>query len=479
MSLVAYLGLTNLGFAQTVANRLAEALASGDSRRATTIGSTGIWLNGCLALAALCLIGVLLLALGWYGRIDEAYLAGFALAAFGYLGALPLQIYPTVLRAANHAALEQVAGLVGALGRYAAYAVALLLGARVLGLAFAFAITSVLTPLVAAWSVSRSLPLLRFRPRVDLPTVTGLARPSAGLFVVQVFSIAIFGIDAVVIGTFLGAGAVPAYAVPMQLVIAAVALVSILGSLHMPLFSGAAATTGARDALELYWPMFSGSLLLGVSAVALLAFGGEPFVRWWVGPGMFPNPLAFALMLALLLIQSGAVAAHAFLVATGNHLTYAKLTVLEALANVVLSLWWVHFWGVSGVIAATVVARLCTTGWYVHIAVCRSANAPRVGFRRLRSVCFGALLPLAIAGAAKLSGGLGNSIAGGDYDRDRGFHDRYPERKNGGSPTRAPAFAITYPRASQAVVGEPRTSTGPGCAASVYPYKEQHFDIRP
>lgn len=38
--------------------------------------------------------------------------------------------------------------------------------------------------------------------------------------------------------------------------------------------------------------------------------------------------------------------------------------VFSAGLNIILSLWWVHFWGISGVLAATIVSRLLTTWWF-------------------------------------------------------------------------------------------------------------------
>jgi uncharacterized protein YacL len=81
------------------------------------------------------------------------------------------------------------------------------------------------------------------------------------------------------------------------------------------------------------------------------------------------------LMILLLVIQIGIEPFWMLLVATTRHYGTAVLHTVESLVNLLLSLWWVQKWGLSGVIAGTVVARILTTGWYIPMTAMRIMEA--------------------------------------------------------------------------------------------------------
>src|SRR5262249_31419156 len=59
------------------------------------------------------------------------------------------------------------------------------------------------------------------------------------------------------------------------------------------------------------------------------------------------------------------------LVASTQHYGAAAMHTIESILNLGLSLWWVRSFGLGGVIAGTVVARLVTTGWYIPTVASR------------------------------------------------------------------------------------------------------------
>jgi hypothetical protein len=59
------------------------------------------------------------------------------------------------------------------------------------------------------------------------------------------------------------------------------------------------------------------------------------------------------------------------LVASTQHYGAAAMHAIESVLNLGLSLWWVRSFGLPGVIAGTVIARLVTTGWYIPTVASR------------------------------------------------------------------------------------------------------------
>jgi hypothetical protein len=101
-------------------------------------------------------------------------------------------------------------------------------------------------------------------------------------------------------------------------------------------------------------------------------------------------------MIFLLFIQIVIEPPWMLLVATTQHYRTAALHTVESLLNLVLSVWWVRKWGLSGVIAGTVVARIVTTGWYIPMT---AAEIMGVHFSDIRETLTALLLGSASASA--------------------------------------------------------------------------------
>jgi O-antigen/teichoic acid export membrane protein len=61
----------------------------------------------------------------------------------------------------------------------------------------------------------------------------------------------------------------------------------------------------------------------------------------------------------------------AVLVSSTHHYGAAAMHTIESLLNLGLSIWWVRSFGLSGVIAGTLVARIATTGWFIPAVAVR------------------------------------------------------------------------------------------------------------
>jgi O-antigen/teichoic acid export membrane protein len=121
---------------------------------------------------------------------------------------------------------------------------------------------------------------------------------------------------------------------------------------------------------------------------------------WWVGKGIYPGDRTFTLMILLLVIQIVVEPSWMLLIATTRHYGAAAVHTLESFLNLALSLWWVRTWGLSGVIAATVVARIMTSGWYIP------AIAMRIMDAHLSSIRFTISAPVLIS-----AGSLGIALS--------------------------------------------------------------------
>ena len=365
-SIITYLTLTGLGIDQILANRIAELTVTGRQSESGALISTAFFAYSVIAL--MLVVGFALFS-GWICTLlvhDRA--SALALATVGSLCALsvPLNANIMMLRGLGRVDREQALGLKTNLVRTSAVVAALLLGFKLLPLALIQGGTAIglgLSALVSSRRLSDgALPRLG---QFSFPTLRALLAPGLGFLVLQTAGIVGFGIDNLVIGYALGPEAVTRYAVPFSLLMAASALVSTASVALLPTITVTYAR--ARNGALATGSIVAMRLALAYGGVGAIVFwiAGPWLLRFWAGAGIFPGERTFALQLGLFLLQVLIAPPFAILVATTHHYGTALMHVVESALNLVLSLWWVRVFGLSGVIAGTVVARLVTTAWYI------------------------------------------------------------------------------------------------------------------
>jgi O-antigen/teichoic acid export membrane protein len=370
-SVLPYLALAGIGIDQTLANRIAEAASAGRRDRISGLISTA-FVAYCACAA--CAAGLLWMGTGVLARLalpesPADVVRPLLIVGLLYCLALPCNAFAMALRG-----LERVDRERGA-AAWSSFSGALGLGAAAIGgyglsgLAVAQGLAAVGRGLVTARRAcalnGAATPRLRaFSARI----LRGLIRPSLGFFALQIAGIIGFGIDNLVIGHALGAEMVTRYAVPYLLIMGVEGMFATFQAALVPTIAAKHARrdrSGLRGAFFL--SMRLGLLFASAGAIVFL-LAGPGLVRLWAGDGVYPGAAAYALQVALFMIQVLLETPHAILVATTRHYGAAAIHWLESALNLALSLWWVRRWGVAGVIAGTVAARGATSAWYLFAA---------------------------------------------------------------------------------------------------------------
>jgi O-antigen/teichoic acid export membrane protein len=370
VSLASYFGLANLGIAQTVGNRIAEANARRHYRDARTLVATGFWTYAMIAIALLAGLSAAAILSG--RRVAHAN-QEIGLACAIYLGlvslTLPCKIYQAALRGFERVDQEQALDTAATLARTILTAAALISGLKLIAIALINGGASLASGLCAYPLACRGGGDLRPRPsRFSWPLIRALARPSLAFLALQAGAVLTLGIDNLVIGVTLGGAAVTRYAVPFRLIWMASLIFTVALNSAMPSITGHYALA-RRDFLARHYLTVMRLALLFAAAGAILLWTFGPFlIGLWAGAGVFPGRPVFALQLGLFMILVCIAPAIAILNATTNHYRYAVITIAEGILNLLLSLLWVRRYGLGGVIGATVAASLLTTAWYVSWA---------------------------------------------------------------------------------------------------------------
>jgi O-antigen/teichoic acid export membrane protein len=166
--------------------------------------------------------------------------------------------------------------------------------------------------------------------------------------------------------------------------------------------------------------------MLRLSAAAATAIGlvavwcNAPFVRLWVGEQNFGGITMTCAFAAILFYRVQMRAASIVVIGTGRLRGVVLMSLAEAGLNLLLSVWWGRRFGPTGVAAATAVAGVLTSGWFVTRVVARELEMSAADYLRravvvpLASAVPAVLVGMALHGRAAHAGWIGLvALAGG------------------------------------------------------------------
>jgi|GEM_PF-1178069 len=362
-AVVAYGGLCDCGIASAITKYVAEYHALGKLVQCRHIVASSLWLYGLLG----SLVAVVFLLLAPFIpallQLDANRLAVASqllmVAGIGVGLSIPLASTFAVLNGLQRfdltACLNTGRVLLFALG-----AVSILLtGGSLVGLVLAQIVALLVIQLPALWWIKRLAPELRF----------GLAGGSlAGIRAVSSFSWSLFIVnlggqlqsksDEIVIGARLPTSLITPYALALKLSEVPQLLADQFLKLILPMASELHAQND-RAGLQ--------SVLLTSTRLTLavfLAFGislamlAEPLLTWWVGEAYAEYAFLVPVLLLALLFDTIQWPAAFVLQAMNRHRIFALTSIITGVANVVLSLALIPYWGLMGVAVGTLVPAL-------------------------------------------------------------------------------------------------------------------------
>ncbi len=373
LSLTGYCGLLDLGIRSSVGRFVARHVALGESDEVSRIASTAfaaLATAGLLALAATAVIAARMSALFHAGpQYDAVAREAMVLTGLNVALALPLGVFSAVLIALERFDVLGGISILSETCRAALVVVTLRSGGGLVGLGMAGLAVSAGAYSVMFLFARRLYPTLRLRPsHVNRGTAGRLFGYGIYRFVWIVANQLIFYSDSVVIGIFLGASAVPHFAIAGTLVNYGRTVASLVSDTLCPAATRLDALGDLRNLQQLF---LSGTRLMLLIALLLcigFVFLGRQFIVLWVG-GEYAGSAVILSVLAI--AQLGAITQYAstmVLSSMARHQTLAYAALAEGLANLVLSIVLVKRIGLIGVAWGTVVPDVITSTvivpWY-------------------------------------------------------------------------------------------------------------------
>ena len=365
VSVVTFLSITDFGLAGSLTNAIGKAQAGEDHARGQRLVSSALLMLSLIASVILIAAVVLapriaaLLFPNLQSPVARAEIVPAVMIALSIFALnLPLFVSSRVLAAHQESALANVWNIAASLGNLAALLLVIWFRGGLPWLVFGcfgFGLASNIA--CAVWLFGIHKPWLRpSLASVDLAFVKILFSDGWKFFVIGIGWMVNWQTDNMVIAHFLGAAQVTPYAVTFSLFAIATGLQTLAYPNLRPAYTEAHARGDYEWIRKTLRSNFQFSFFTTTAIVVFLTIFGGEIIRLWAGAAAVP-PFSVIVWMALWrLMLSTLLVGSCLLNATGHLKGMTIYGTATAVLNLALSILLAKIYGITGVIAATVIA---------------------------------------------------------------------------------------------------------------------------
>jgi O-antigen/teichoic acid export membrane protein len=366
-SLLAWVRLADLGIGNGLRTAIASALGSGRPDLVRSLLSTAFALLSTIAAVLGLMAAVAWPWINWVPLFgitteDARTEVGPAIAtsfAF-FLVAFPLSITAVTYDALQEGKLQNYWGIVGNIASLAALIVVTRTHGGLVRLVIAISGTGLIVNVLSGvWLFTHYKPVFAPRPQaVQISFVRRLLDAGGTFFLIQMVALVIFQTDNFIIAKFAGSASVPSYSLTYTLFSYSYLPQTILFNYLWVAYADAIARCDIGWVSRTLKRNLSFSLGFTLAAVVPLIFITRPFIRLWAGEAVVP-PFELVSWMAAWSMISAFCTPIACLLAAANHMkAQLAYSAISAAVNIALSIALIKSWGVTGVIAGTVISYI-------------------------------------------------------------------------------------------------------------------------
>jgi len=405
-TLLGYSGVLELGLAPAVTRYLSRSLGAGDQESCNRVFNTSLRLYLGIGALALLISGALAVLAPWlcHNPADVPLFSKLLLIMGVYMALLlPTRVYKGLLE--GHLRFDMTGSfeLLGLVLRTGLVFPVLLSGYGLMGLAWLTLLTSLPSMGLLIYFAHRELPFLRIERRYwQHDTARSLFSYSVYSLITNLANILRFKLDSLVVAGYVGLSAVTHYRIGGMLNQYYFDLMSSAFGVFPSVFSR---QEGAND-YEVLRKTFFFASKLAVCVSSFIGFGllawGKPFIILWMGRKYVDSYRVMVILVTGVMVSLWQGPSISLLYGISKHKVYAILNSIEGVANLLLSLLFVHWYGMYGVALGTLVPILVIRLFVLPVYVCRVAGIDfweYVGktVRTLASVSGALVIPLLIS----------------------------------------------------------------------------------
>jgi O-antigen/teichoic acid export membrane protein len=363
-SVVAYLGLLDLGMQSSVLRFVSKGHTRGDHEGASDAISAALWVRLQVSALALLLSAGIAVVFPHVFKVpaDLANDARKAILIIGVITAISMSVGVVggVISALNRYDLQNYVNLLQTAIRVVGVVFVLRTGHGIVGIALSELVATVAGNLLLVWIARRLYPELRIQlKKPKRETLRQIWSYSFYAFLTTIAVQLVYQTDNLVVGAFVSASAVTFFAIANNLCRYATQMVSSMGGTFVPAASTYEAAGDTASLLMLYKNGTRATLMISLPILITFIVRGPSFIGLWMGPEYAHNSGIVLIILSIALFFSYANrTAGAIAFGVEKHKTTALWSIGEGVANLALSILLVHWYGIYGVAIGTMVPSL-------------------------------------------------------------------------------------------------------------------------
>ncbi len=364
ISVIAYLGLLDLGMQSSVLRFVSKGHTQKDHKGASEAISAALWIRLQISALALLLSVGLAAVFPLVFKIPPAFAseARKAVVLIGLTTAITLSVgvFGGVLSALNRYDLQNVVSLVQTTVRVVGVVTVLRTGHGIVAIALCELVAATVGNLLLMWVAHRLYPELQIHLRRPKREILGkIWTYSSYAFLTTVAVQLVYQTDNLVVGAFVSASAVTFYAIANSLCRYAGSVVNSMGATFVPAASTYEAAGDTASLLRLYKNGTRATLMVSLPILVTLILRGPSFIGLWMGHAYTRRSGTVLIILCIpLLFAYANRTAGAIAFGVEKHKVSALWAVGEGVANLTLSVVLVHWYGIYGVAIGTLVPSL-------------------------------------------------------------------------------------------------------------------------
>jgi O-antigen/teichoic acid export membrane protein len=377
-AVLGYYGLLDLGIVSAVQFQVAKALGEGNPESANRSISTSVYafsVGGFLVFLVTLVIAAISRKLIGNSPDLPAFRTVLLLVGVGSAFGFPGRALVGAISA--HLRWDLISGIsILTLGfRTLLVIVALLKGGGLVALGCIALLSDFLNFALYYFALRKIQADLRIaRDLATLATLKELFQYGRHSFVIQISDQMRFFVDGWMVGVFVAVSAVTHYAIASRLALSFMSLMIGVFGILSPWFSHMLGGEDFKGIRRIF--SFSTRVAVSLSTIiaAALILYGRQFIVIWMGQGYTDAYLPLVILVLAIYIDVAQLPSISYMLGTSRHRFLARLTLVEALSNFGLSIFWARHYGMLGVALGTLVPMVVAKLFIQPVYVCRQLN---------------------------------------------------------------------------------------------------------
>ncbi len=364
ISVVGYMSLLDLGMQNSVLRFVSQGHIKKDHESASEAISAALWVRMQISGLIILLSAGLTVVFPLVFKIPPELVsdARKAIMLIGTTSAIFMSVGVVggVLSALNRYDLQNSIVLLQTAVRVIGVVFVLRSGHGIVAIAVCEFVAVVVGSVVMVWVARRLYPELRMRfSKPKKETLRKIWSYSSYVFLTSVAVLLVYQTDNLVVGAFVSTAAVTFYAIANSLCRYVTQVVGSMGNTFMPAASTYEAAGDTAGLLMLYKNGTRATLMVSLPILITLILRGPAFIGLWMGPQYSHSSGIVLIILSIPLIFAFANrTATAIAFGVEKHKTTSRWAIGEGVANLILSVVLVHWYGIYGVAVGTMIPSL-------------------------------------------------------------------------------------------------------------------------